>query len=359
MNRLIIVGNGFDLAHGMKTSFNHFITDYYNNAIEEFCRDRTYSDKLLNIKHKQDYGNDLNYFSTSGFSELPKVLEDFKNHMSVDISINSDILRKINESIETKNWVDIEKEYFNLLGKSADSNQIDVGELNEEFDFLKNKLMTYLKKQQDDFSNDFDLSPLVNCFTQLIDYSEFSRVRAKTIVKPESLYFLNFNYTNTCEPYLVECKKKMTASINYIHGNLDGTKGAPIFGFGDEFDKKFLEFEDKDGNEYFKHIKSFDYSKNQNYSSLLSFIESDNFQVHIYGHSCGISDRTMLRSIFESEYCKSIKIFYHGSEEDNDFVERTYEIYRHFSNKGVMRRKVVSLELCEPMPQPKLESAKI
>ena len=149
----------------------------------------------------------------------------------------------------------------------------------------------------------------------------------------------------------------MTTSINYIHGSLDEKKGAPIFGFGDEFDKKFLEFEDKRDNEYFKHIKSFDYSKNQNYSSLLAFIESGEFQVHIYGHSCGISDRTMLRSIFEEDNCKSIKIFYHEKEDgSNDFVERTYEIYRHFSNKGEMRRKVVSLELCEPMPQPVKET---
>lgn len=36
MNRLIIVGNGFDLAHGMDISFKDFITDYYNNAIAVF-----------------------------------------------------------------------------------------------------------------------------------------------------------------------------------------------------------------------------------------------------------------------------------------------------------------------------------
>ena len=29
MNRLILIGNGFDLAHGLKTSYNDFINWYW------------------------------------------------------------------------------------------------------------------------------------------------------------------------------------------------------------------------------------------------------------------------------------------------------------------------------------------
>ena len=36
MNRLIIIGNGFDLAHGIKTSYKDFIADYLCNAINTF-----------------------------------------------------------------------------------------------------------------------------------------------------------------------------------------------------------------------------------------------------------------------------------------------------------------------------------
>lgn len=352
MNRLIIIGNGFDLAHGMKTSFKNFITDYYNNASKIFYQKDEYEDKLLSIKHAQNYDMSA-VFTLNSTGGLPEALKELDNNMNVDITVKSEILKKINISIETKNWVDIEMEYFNILGESIGSKRFSVSEFNEEFDFLKTKLMDYLRNQQNDFSGDFDLDPFVSCFTQNIRYRELNDREVTKDIIPESLYFINFNYTDTILPYQLECNKHMIAKFNYIHGSLDGKEGAPIFGFGDEFDKKFLEFEDLRDNEYFKHIKSFDYSKNQNYSSLLRFIESDEFQVHIYGHSCGISDRTMLRSIFESDYCKSIKIFYHErNENENDFVDKTYEIYRHFSNKGEMRRKVVSLELCEPMPQP-------
>lgn len=33
MNKLIIVGNGFDLAHGLKTSYNDFAKYYKNNLV--------------------------------------------------------------------------------------------------------------------------------------------------------------------------------------------------------------------------------------------------------------------------------------------------------------------------------------
>ncbi|NAS10892.1 AbiH family protein [Poritiphilus flavus] len=32
MNKLVIVGNGFDLAHGLATSYGHFINDYLEKS---------------------------------------------------------------------------------------------------------------------------------------------------------------------------------------------------------------------------------------------------------------------------------------------------------------------------------------
>ncbi len=32
MNRLVIIGNGFDLAHGLPTSYKDFIDDYWANV---------------------------------------------------------------------------------------------------------------------------------------------------------------------------------------------------------------------------------------------------------------------------------------------------------------------------------------
>jgi hypothetical protein len=35
----------------------------------------------------------------------------------------------------------------------------------------------------------------------------------------------------------------------------------------------------------------------------------DSFQVLIMGHSCGLSDRTLLNIVFEHNNCRSIKVF--------------------------------------------------
>ena len=352
MNRLIIIGNGFDLAHDLKTSFNDFIADYYNSAIESFRRNHAYEDKLLKIEYAHNDSSSM-FMRINPSSVLPKVLEDLKRYSAVDITVRSEILSRVNSSIETKNWVDIETEYFNALKDSRDEKRGgDVKNLNEEFDYLKEKLIEYLKLQQpEDFKRIFDLQPMLDCFTQKILGQDF--VRHPSDEEVEYIYFLNFNYTNTLLPYFYECQKAYKAEINHIHGSLDNIYGNPVFGFGDELDKRFLEFEDLNDNEYYKHIKSFEYFKNRNYFNLLRFIDTHNFQVHVYGHSCGLSDRTLLNSIFEHERCKSIKIFYYEKNEmENDFVEKTHEIYRHFKNKGDMRTKIVPLERCEAMPQP-------
>ena len=70
------------------------------------------------------------------------------------------------------------------------------------------------------------------------------------------------------------------------------------------------------------------------------------------GHSCGLSDRTLLNTIFEHYYCRSIKVFYHQKEDGTDnYTEIIQNISRHFNDKKLMRTKIVEKTLCEPMPQ--------
>ena len=62
----------------------------------------------------------------------------------------------------------------------------------------------------------------------------------------------------------------------------------------------------------------------------------------------------MFKEIFEHNNCISIKIFYHTREDGiNDYTDKTHEIYRHFTNKNMMRNKVVNEQYCTEMPQPK------
>lgn len=360
MNRLIIIGNGFDLAHGIKTSFNDFMADYFCKVIREVAKGTNYSDPLIHIKT-----NIHNYYGFNNPIKSPiikeniyNLVEEIRKSEDYEFEFLSTLLDKVYSKCSTMFWVDIEMEYFNLLldsrhrEKGVDQKGL-VKKLNSELEFLKEKLIEYLEQQQLQFGGAKDRDSILECFCSDIKKHEIVTVNLVKNIKPENLYFLNFNYTNTFESYAERCREKIPSQWNYIHGDLYKSNGKPIFGFGDELDKNYLEFEDDRNNELFKHIKSFEYLQTKNFFLLTRFIEAEDFQVHIYGHSCGLSDRTMLNQIFEHENCKSIKIFYYKkSENENDFTDKTYEIARHFRDKTSFRKKLVPFDLSEPMPQP-------
>lgn len=360
MNRLIIIGNGFDLAHGIKTSYKDFIANYFFNVISRLTLKNFHEDDLIRISLKQGQ-----YYHSDPFNKLtPDIaLEIFKkilttNNTIFNLNFKSELLKNSFDKIDKFNWVDLEIEYFNVLLKTKNNHKDDIKneaikKINQELDYLKAQLCEYLFEQESLDTNVFNTDPLIDCFTEIIKAHEIVTSHNVIDHKPSNLFFLNFNYTKTFEKYLKDCVDKINTDYNYIHGSLGGIHGDPIFGFGDELDKRYLEFEDERNNELFKHIKSFEYLKNKNYYRLIRFIESEDYQVQIYGHSCGLSDRTMLNQIFEHENCKSIKIFYHQREDGtNDYTEKTYEISRHFKDKGMMRKKIVPLDFSRPMPQP-------
>lgn len=52
INRLIIIGNGFDLAHGMKTKYKDFVNGYLRQRINEHrvsTSPKKTEDKLMSI----------------------------------------------------------------------------------------------------------------------------------------------------------------------------------------------------------------------------------------------------------------------------------------------------------------------
>jgi hypothetical protein len=92
------------------------------------------------------------------------------------------------------------------------------------------------------------------------------------------------------------------------------------------------------------------YSRTNNYKELLSFINSDVYQVYIMGLSCSTSDRTLLSTLFGHKHCKSIKIFYYNKNNtENDYLDIYMNISRNFINKEKMRELVVSFENSIPL----------
>ncbi|MBP6755717.1 MAG: hypothetical protein KA210_06175 [Bacteroidia bacterium] len=350
MNRLVLIGNGFDLSHNLKTSYKDFLYWYLKKVLDCFFSNSFYEDKLIEL-HSKSSINGLPKMET--LDDLINVLNVLKHKRDSNLSIKykSQFFQEIIELHQHKKWVDLENHYFSYLTRSMNNDSVIISKLNEEFEYLKSELENYLtivvnsnRPIQNPAKFDFLLNDVPeDC---LID------LKPKYPTYIENIYILNFNYTPTFNEYANFLNSKKNTSINFIHGELNSTNNPIIFGFGDEHNEEYKKFENKKDNYLFEHIKSFKYLRTSNYQDLVRFIDGNEFQVCIMGHSCGLSDRTMLKEIFEHENCKSILVYYHKrgtAPNENDYTERTYEISRHFTDKGMMRKKVVSFDKSKPL----------
>lgn len=394
MNKLILVGNGFDLAHGLPTSYKDFLNDFWANLSENYKKQ-----KLVIIN--EDFGSFFKYSGKKAttYEELILNLQAFckdyePDFLSDEVSakygdkiifqISNSFFEIINNKNSIQNWVDIENEYYLELKEIIKNDKYlkkDKKEkiliLNQNFKEVKELLLKYLSEKVEEKFNPIKCDNLENfnflleefkpnsTHTNPFNFEEFSfkededyltnlnktEISFKTTIG--KTYILNFNFTDYTFLYHLELGKLLLKSeLNSIHGDLNSEEFKPVFGFGDEMDKDYKLIEDLDDNEYLRFFKSFQYFQNSCYNGLLEFIDSGKFQLSIMGHSCGLSDRVMLNTIFEHKNCRSIKIYYYLRENGSDnYTELVQNISRHFKDKPLMRRKIVSKELSFPLPQ--------
>lgn len=413
MNRIILIGNGFDVAHGMKTRYQDFLNDYWNNIWEkrsQMSGDVILEDDELVIK------KGIAHYETK--ESAYTVLKSENQRLSAGLFIKNKFLEAISEKSHIQNWVDIENEYYELLKKSFGdrmdlTNFYSVKTLNRDFAVVKFLLAEYLKRVEEDPNpkqvkrSIYQIGEKIYAKFKWKDFCELAKDRKakyefqkieilrkelsaglieerelnryKDISKSaevrdlllnyndtynfdsiaDATLLLNFNYTATDKEYIKPftfryfkfVQKYESAESIHIHGSLNEQDKNPIiFGYGDELDDTYKQIEKLNKNEYLDNIKSIKYFETDNYKKLLEFIEGDEYQVFIFGHSCGTSDRTLLNTLFEHDNCASIKPFYHKKEDGSDnYSDIVRNISRNFNNKVKMRDRVVNKTYCEPL----------
>ncbi|EDP71693.1 hypothetical protein FBALC1_04377 [Flavobacteriales bacterium ALC-1] len=372
INKLILIGNGFDLALDLKTKYEDFLFWYFKKFIinglsnispvinpeGEYIFSYNEDEMFLFYNKSNSYYEQVSIIQSNFFNSF----EDIKIFLNQNIyeftfTFKSSLLKKI--YLESNSgWVDIEKAYFDLLKKELDKKNSEIDNLNKELKTIKQFLKDYLVEL--DFTkieNPLIAGKYISQFIKKVNLNDIIDLPEKNNeIITDQIYFLNFNYT----PSLNAILNSSTASqleiyreklrTNQIHGDLITDSDFLIFGYGDEMDKDYNKIEEKNDNRFFDNIKSFKYAENSNYRDLLRFLNSENYQVIVYGHSCGLSDRLMLNEIFEHDNCKSIKIYYYNKQE---FVNKTMDISRHFSSNKLMRKKIVEFDDTNLIPQVK------
>ena len=149
-------------------------------------------------------------------------------------------------------------------------------------------------------------------------------------------------------PFLKGVDVEKYTMIN-IHGKIDDDRNPIIFGYGDDTSEEYGLIEQNGKDELLEKIKSIHYATTPNYHVLLNFIEALNYDVFIVGHSCGLSDKTMLKTIFENSNCITIKGFYRSGLKSD--IKKRIAISRHFTDKGRFRKLYKSYDGTGFIPQ--------
>ena len=161
MNRIIIIGIGFDLAHQLATKYEDFINWYWDEWGHSLATSmkRNLTDGLCSFKLKEEVGLAGWYYvwgwhyhiSTRDYP-LQDLVKQAKTDTEVcNFDMHSIFFTEICKSIEEKGWVDIEAEYYRMLNSVYLSSP---EKLNNEFAIVRTKLIEYLTSIQDSNIND-------------------------------------------------------------------------------------------------------------------------------------------------------------------------------------------------------------
>jgi len=278
-NVLLIVGNGFDLNMGLKTSYKDFLTSFNINDIQN---------KLvyeLLLRHKTNW------------VDIEQELENCALHGLTNI--------------EQQNV--LKPNYNSELSKFEKDDYIQ----------LKISLKSYLKKQEEKEIPNFTTKNSYNLLSKLL--------RRKDI----KLTILNFNYTNTIKRlkrYIYEYYHGI--DINnfehiYVHGNLNDDI---VFGIADNA---------KITKQHNYLLKSYDIENNTtlNISKLLN--NSD--EILFYGYSLGETDTTYFDDFFkeccvyddkiEEEMKKKITFYCYKEQGFDELFDRLFTLTEHKMSK--------------------------
>ena len=308
---ILILGNGFDLAHGLKTRYVDFLN---------YCQEK--------------------------YSTTRNVGVDNKNNFLLN---NVWVKHFINKKITGDKWIDLEKEIYNVIAKLSTLPYFQNGVSHERY----NNIAFIVQKDYKNFNFDGSKNYFKNSdtfvtreshyvlikdfidflYTQLRDFvKEFERYLKEEIsskienapkynlrINSKCVSLLNFNYTDTCEQiYKINFNYNnwgIKTKAVYIHGKINGGDDCNLVLGTQSFNNEQIPVE---FNIFKKHQQRHRYGTIETYQELLNEIKYPQKiytpVFHIIGHSLDESDHNILRHILLANKKSVIKIYYHDEE---------------------------------------------
>lgn len=359
MNKVLIIGNGFDLYHRLPTRYTDFL--FFMNHWEEFKQkyndaSETLADEWIEVR--RDNTGALIEESIIDFAKYKSIYEE-QDINDLDKCANNTWIKYFNEMMPSgKNWIDFEteiyralrsvEEYYNALPDIAGSKQVVsmmlpdsmlkvirvfggnmtgtpvynlglVHRSDTEPDKLKNakeSLIFYMKKELDKLNLSLNLYLWV--FVSRINCDCYSN----QIKKLSGIHLLNFNYTYTYKHVYGDHK---LIQHHPIHGDIQNRNmvlGIPDDTFEENLDYIYFQ-------KYFQRIqkKTGNYYKEWITRPEMSSLEDAPAEVFIMGHSLSVADKGILKDFFCGKFVEKITIYYHSQKSYEEMVINLVEMF--------------------------------
>lgn len=342
--KILLIGNGFDLAHDLPTSYKDFLdfckmvrelytypiidNEYNQKKLIDWNTDKTIKSKLLEC-----YENRKNCFEdkiTTQCKELDELYDCIKENVWINYFLERE--KSIGE-----NWIDFESEISNVV----QAIETLKGYIERDEDVLKIKdtkqqtIIYFLKiakkslqdvfnlKRIDGFIEDIsiELDKLIRSLEIYICefVNEIDIIKENDDIKtitPD--YVLSFNYSNTYERIYGQSKE---VTYDYIHGKADIENNVDTCNLVLGIDE-YLEDDKNDKLEFIAFKKFYQRIYKSTDSTYMKWVEQIkkypevNHNLFIFGHSLDKTDRDILKLLICNDNVTT-KIYYYRKNKND------------------------------------------
>ncbi len=403
---LLVVGNGFDLAHGLPTRYSDFLEFLTLCIIEwhDWRKNRVWQGEY------NPWENDARilYDLAQKVKSNQKVVEIFEaNKADIEQAFGKDgKLSNFNDNTWVRyclyvyaykqsftkefNWIDIETEILRFIryieSQKYTGTQVSYLSMSlpyyehlDNYTTIQFDVRSIVKKMSHSNTPEELLKRKIfeNLFCELEQFSESLKlyllfVRKTFCENPKTIFKINtdgcdgvsidsilsFNYTDTVQRYYASA-----ANVNYINGNLDDEK--IILGVENPSLDKINDFCNDSVNLFFKNVQRILYNYGYVYSTWL--YENANspdrtvlfngdvingVNVYIIGHSLAISDKYILTDIIMN--ADRVNIYYYNEQDKQDKITNLYrllgdEVFSNHVNHSKVKPSISFLNQAELM----------
>lgn len=323
---ILIIGNGFDLAHDLKTTYKDFLDSWS-------CKNNLWM-QHFKTRQNEELGNTWIDLETEIYSIIQSINE--KTRLSLNYPkllimpqyVPNFKLEKIYDylNIPSKKWNVDKKEY------STDAPHTGVNDSNFRVYIETPKgYINFLYDQLRDFTKAFENFLIKNTN---IESSPYMLNLSSNIARSSiNLKVISFNYTNTCkalyhQKFNNNCKYNIETI--YIHGKANTDNCNLVLGTRsferDGVNQQLL----ADLNIFQKHHQRHRYGTIEAYQDFLKEISNPkkiiNPIFHVIGHSLERTDHNILKYIFDAKKNSVINIYYHTEEAQDKLITNITEI---------------------------------